>query len=79
MTMPARTAQAVQSVGILTLFAVLLFVFVVAHAAPLWVLQVLMLIAVSGALAWPPRTFRHVSGWALWAAVVVSIVLRFVP
>ncbi len=71
---PVKLAKAAGVVGTVS---ALLFVFVIAHRAPMWILQVGMLACLTGALAWPPKTFRVASTWVLWLATAASLVLRF--
>jgi hypothetical protein len=69
---PVRYVKAAGAVSTLLL---LLYVFLIARAMPLLVIQVGMLITISGALAWPPKTLVTASTWMLWVGTIASLAL----
>ena len=74
MSTAIHPARYLKAAGVIGTVLTLLFVFMVARVAPLWLLQVGMFAALSGALAWPPKTFRIASVWVLWLGTAVSLV-----
>jgi hypothetical protein len=67
-------ARFLKTAGAISALLLLVYVFLIARTMPLLVIQIAMLVVISGALAWPPKTFRIASTWMLWLGTLCSIV-----